>query len=82
MNPKFPGFPTNVSISNSRFQLVCPEASTRNIVGRRRRVRRRRRAGKIRRRTTIGMVGMTKGIRIRRRRSGKYNEFNGRCHGG
>ena len=49
-------------------------------VGRSRRVGRRRRVGKIRRRTTIGMVGMTK--RRRRRRSGKYIEFNGRCHGG
>ena len=29
MNPKLPSFPTNVSISNSKFQLVCPEASTR-----------------------------------------------------
>ena len=74
MNPKFPSFPTNVSISNSRFQLVCPKASARKTVGRRRRVRRRRRAGKRRIRTTIGIVGMTK----RRIRSGKYNEFNGR----
>ena len=81
MNPKLPSFPTNVSISNSRFQLVCPEASARKIVGRRRIDQRRRRVGKIRRRTTIGMVGMTK-WRRRRRRSGKYNEFNGRCHGG
>ena len=80
MNPKFPGFPTSVSISNSRFQLVCPKASARNIVGRRIRVRRRRRVGKIRRRTTIGMVGMTR--RRRRRRSGKYDEFNIRYHGG
>ena len=61
---------------------MCPKASTRKIVGRRRIVRRIRRAGKRRRRTIIGMVGMTKGIRIRRRRSDKYNEFNGRCHGG
>ena len=81
MNPKLPSFPTNVSISNSSFQLVCPEASTRKRVWRRRIYRRRRRVGKIRRRTTIGMVGMTKWRRIRRR-SGKYDEFNGRCHGG
>ena len=81
MNPKFPDFPTNVCISNSRFQLVCPEASTRKTVGRRRIVRRRRRVGKIRRRTIIGMVGMTK-RRRRIRRSSKYNEFNVRCHGG
>ena len=49
--------------------------------GRRRRVQRIRRVGKIRRRTTIVMVGMTKRIIIIRI-SGKYNEFNGRCHGG
>ena len=60
---------------------MCPEASTRKTVGRRRRFRRRRRDGKIRRRTNIGMVGMTR-RRRRRRRSGKYDEFNGRCHGG
>ena len=28
-NPKWPSFPTNVTISMIRFQMVCPEASTR-----------------------------------------------------
>ena len=36
-NPKWPSFPTNVTISKSRFQMVCPEASTRKRVGRRKR---------------------------------------------
>ena len=79
MNPDLPSFPNNVSNSISRFQMVCPEASTRKIFGGRKRVGKRR-SGEGRRRiiTTIGMVGTTTTIR----RSGKYNDFGERFHGG
>ena len=59
--------------------MVCPEAPIRKRVGRRRRVvKRRSGVGIIKRRTTIVMVGIT----IIRRRSGKYNYLDVRCHGG
>ena len=60
--------------------MLCPEASTRKIFGGRKRFGKRR-SGEGRRRiiTTIGMVGMT---RRRIRKSGKYNAFYGRYHGG
>ena len=89
MNPIFPIFPNNVSTSNSRFQIAFPEASTRKRVWRRRwyeKIRSGVGRGRIRigirriRRTTILMVGMI-GIIIRIR-SGKFDEFDGRCHGG
>ena len=74
MNPKLPDFPTNVSISNSRFQLVCPEDSTRKRVGRRIRVRRRRRrVVKRRRRTTIeiGLHDMKKKKKKKKKKNKK-----------
>ena len=61
MTPKFPGFPTNVSISNNRVHMVCPGASTRKIVGRRRIVRKKISGVGIRgRRTTILMVAVSR----------------------
>ena len=74
--------------------MVCPEASTRRIVGRRRRVGKvRSGARRIGRRRSVVLrggwilsivvVGVTRRRRRRRRRrSGDYNEFGGRCYVG